>query len=89
MIEPTQILLFAVVIILTLLLLIIGWKIYQILIEVHKSLTKINRLVDNTVSVTSTISKSVQNFTGVSEGVKLISAIVKLFKKEGKGKKHE
>ena len=46
MLDTTQILLFAVVTILTVLLVFIGWQIFQILGEVRKMLQKFNTMVD-------------------------------------------
>ncbi|OGF98652.1 hypothetical protein A2153_04145 [Candidatus Gottesmanbacteria bacterium RBG_16_38_7b] len=86
MIEPTQILLFAVVTILTILLVFIGWQIYQIFSEIRKMLVKFNTMVDSAVNVTGNMGKSLENLSGVSEGVKAVFSLFKLFssKKEKK-----
>jgi len=52
MIEPTQVLLFSVVTILTVILVLIGWQIFQILSEIRKMMMKFNTMVDGAVTVT-------------------------------------
>lgn len=86
MIEPTQILLFAVVIVLTILVVVIGWQIYQILAEVRKILEKANTVAQGAVDVTSNMGQSLINISGVSEGLKMVLGIVKLFSGRGKEK---
>ena len=86
MTETTQVLLFSVVIILTIMMVVIGWQIVLILIEVKKMLTKFNTMAEGADSITGNLSKSVQNITGFSEGLKSAFGIFKLFrKKEEKG----
>lgn len=84
MIEPTQVLLFTVVIILTALLVAIGWQIFQILSEIRKMLMKFNTMVDGAVSISGNVSKSLQNLSGFSEGLRAIFGIFRLFKKKEK-----
>lgn len=84
MIEPTQILLFAVVVTLTILMVIIGWQIYLILSEVRKTLIKFNTVVNEAVSITGNLGKSFQNLSGFSEGLKAVLGIFRLFKKKAK-----
>lgn len=84
MIEPTQILIFTVVIILTILMVIIAWQIYLILSEIRKSLIKMNIIIDDAVSFTNNIGKSIENFSGFAAGVKAVLGIVNLFKKKEK-----
>jgi len=81
MTEPTQILIFAVIIILTILMVIIGWQIYLILSEIKKALVKMNKTVDNVSDFAGNIGRSFQNLSGFSEGIKAVFGIFKLFKK--------
>lgn len=81
MIEPSRILLFIVVVVLTFLTVIIGWQIFQILAEIRKMLTKFNSMVDGAVNMTQNLGRSFQNLNGFSEGIKAILGIVKVFKK--------
>lgn len=88
MTESTQILLFAVVIVLTLLMVIIGWQIFQILSEIRKMLMKFNSVADEAVALSGNIGKSVQNFSGFSDGLKTAFSIFHIFKKK-KSKEEE
>lgn len=82
MTDPTQILFFAIAVVLTILTVIIGWQIFQILSEIRKMLLKFNTVIDNTVSITGNIGKSFQNLSGFSEGLRAIFGIFRLFKKK-------
>lgn len=82
MTESTQILLFAVVIVLTILMVIIGWQIFQILSEIRKMLMKFNSVADEAVTLTGNIGKSVQNLSGFSDGLKTAFSIFHIFKKK-------
>lgn len=87
MIEPAQILLFAVIITLTILMVFIGWQFFQILSEVRKMLMKFNIMADSAVSVSSNIGKSFQNINGFSEGMKSVLGLFKVFKRKSKEEK--
>ena len=91
MLDTTQILLFAVVTILTVLLVFIGWQIFQILGEVRKMLQKFNTMVDGAVNMTGNLGKSFEKLSGFGEGVQAVFSIFKLFsgKKEKKDDKRE
>ncbi|MBM3282753.1 hypothetical protein FJY90_00730 [Candidatus Gottesmanbacteria bacterium] len=84
MIEPINVLLFAVVVILTILMVVIGWQIYLILGEVRKMMMKFNTIADGAVSFTGNISKSFHNLTGFSDGLKTVLGLFRVFKKEHK-----
>lgn len=81
MIEPTQILLLIVVVLLTSLTVIIGWQIFQILVEIRKTLSKFNSMADGAVNMTQNLGRSFQNLNGFSDGLKAILKIFKTFKK--------
>lgn len=88
MIEPTQILLFAVVTVLTIVLVFIGWQIFSILGEIRKMLVKFNTMVDGAVTISGNVGKSFEKLSGVSEGVNAVFSLFRMFgaKKEKKGK---
>ncbi len=85
MIEPIQILLSAVIVILTVLMVLIGWQIFQILFEIRKMLIKFNSMVDGAVSISGNIGKSFKDLSGFTEGLKTVLGFMKIFKK-GKDK---
>ncbi|MBI4991282.1 hypothetical protein HZB96_04285 [Candidatus Gottesmanbacteria bacterium] len=89
MTESTQILLFAVVIVLTVLLSIIGWQIFQILSEIRKMLTKFNVMVDGAVTISGNLGKSFKDLSGFSEGIKTVLGFLKIFKKGEKKDERE
>lgn len=82
MIEPTQILLFVVVIALTTLTVIIGFQIFQILIEIRKMLSKFNLMADGAVNMTQSIGKSLRSINGFSDGLKTALGVFKVLKKK-------
>ncbi len=89
MIEPTQILLFAVIITLTILMIFIGWQIFQILSEIRKMLMKFNTMADSAVTVSTNIGKSFQNINGFSEGFKSVLGVFKILKRKPKEEKKD
>ncbi len=82
MIEPTQILLFIVVVVLTSLTVIIGWQIFLILSEIRKMLSKFNTMADGAVTMTQNLGKSFQNLHGFSDGLKAVFGVLKVFNKK-------
>ena len=84
MVDYIQILISAVVIILTVLIVFIGVKIYQILEEVLKAMVKTNRMLDNAEGLTNDIGKSVKSLSGFGEGVKAVFSVIHLFSKNKK-----
>jgi len=82
MTETTQVLLVAVITVLTILMVVIGWQIVLILAEFKKMLSKFNLMADGAVSITGNLTKSVQNFSGFSDGIKSAFSIFKLFKRK-------
>ena len=82
MIEPIQILLFTVIIVLTVLVVVIGWQIYQILVEMRKMLTKFNLMAQGAVDVTSRVNASLNSLSGVSEGIRTAMSLLRIFSKK-------
>ncbi|OGG26287.1 hypothetical protein A2960_04920 [Candidatus Gottesmanbacteria bacterium RIFCSPLOWO2_01_FULL_39_12b] len=82
MLEPTQVLLFAVVIVLTILMVIVGWQIFLILSEIRKMLMKFNSMAEQAVNVSTSLGKSLQNISGFSEGLKAFFSVLGKFKKK-------
>lgn len=82
MIEPVQVLLFAVVITLTILVVVIGLQIYYILSEVRKIFSKFNTMADGAVTITNNVGQSFQNLSGFSQGLRAILGLFGFFKKK-------
>lgn len=89
MTETNQILLSAVIVVLTILMVIVGWQIFQILSEIRKMLMKFNKMVDGAVTVTGNLGKSFENMSGFSEGVKSVFSLFRLFRVREKKDKDE
>lgn len=70
--EPTQILLFAVVTILTILLLVVGIQVFFILRDTKKTLDKINKVLDDAGLVSGSVAKPIFGFANFVEGLKNI-----------------
>jgi phosphoglycerate-specific signal transduction histidine kinase len=88
MIEPIQILLFAVIITLTILVVIIGLQIYYILSEVRKIFSKFNTMAAGAVTITNDVGQSFHNLSGFSQGLRSILSLFG-FLKNKKPKKDE
>lgn len=82
MIEPVQVLLFAVVITLTILVVVIGLQIYYILSEVRKIFSKFNTMADGAVTITNNVGQSFQNLSGFSQGLRAILGLFGFLKKK-------
>lgn len=89
MTEPVQILLFAVIIAFTILMIFIGWQIFQILGEIRKMLKKTNIMADSAVSFTNNIGHSLQNINGFSDGLKSVLGFFRVLKKKSKEEKKD
>ncbi len=82
--ESTQILLFAVISVLTIIMVVIGYQVFMILGEIRKMLQKFNKVVDSTVNMSTSLSKSLTNINGFTEGVKTVMGIFNVFRKKDK-----
>lgn len=82
--ESTQILLFAVISVLTIVMVVIGYQVFMILGEIRKMLGKFNKMVDSTVNMSTSLSKSLTNINGFTQGVKTVMGIFNVFRKKDK-----
>ncbi len=80
--DVTQILLVVVIAVLTTLFVVIGVQVVYILQEVRKSLQKMNKMLDDTGNVTSSLSRSFTGMTGLVEGIKTGLSFVNVFGKK-------
>lgn len=89
MFEPAQILLFVVIIILTILLLVLGIQVFFILKDLRKTISKANRVLDNTEQITESVSTPLSSFSSVLMGLKTgakFANFLKRFQDEEKDK---
>ena len=69
MTDPAQILLFIVIIILTLLLLVLGIQVFFILKDLRKTITKANKVLDNTGEITQSVSQPLTSISSILMGL--------------------
>jgi len=74
-----QILLFVVVTVLTVLLTLSGVQVYYILKEFKQSVKKVNKILDDTEIMTSSVAKPIAGISGFITGIKSGADILNLF----------
>lgn len=84
--DTTQILLFTVVGILTLLLVVLGIQVFFILRAAQQTLGKANKVLEDAGVISESISKPVESLSTVMSGGKIISIIASLI--SSRKKKH-
>lgn len=89
MIEGWQVLLVAVVTVLTVLLTVIGIQIFYLIKETRQIVHKVNTTVDNVSGFTSKISSSVGSLAGFSAGMNAAMSLVSLLKKRSENNNKE
>lgn len=85
--DTVQALLVAVVIVLTIMLVIIGLQVFYILRELRRTITKANRVLDNTESITESVNAPVSSFSNLLMGLQSGKTIVSLLQKMREKKK--
>lgn len=80
--DPVQLTIIGISIVLTILLVILGVQVYLILKEIKTSLVKANSMLDDAKKVTSTVGDSVSGMAGVVSGVKAALSVFKSFRKD-------
>jgi len=90
MIESTQLLLLVVVVTMTILLAVVGIEVFLILKEFKKSVEKINKILDDTGTISESVAKplslvssSLGGFSGIASLLGLIFTKRKKKKEEG------
>jgi len=88
MLDSAQGLLIIVVTILTVLLVVIGIQVVNILREIKKSLEKVNKMLDDAGVITGSVAETVSGLSSFLEGVKgsfkVIDLLLDFLKKRGK-----
>ena len=85
MIDPAQTALFLVIIVLTVLLLILGIQVFFILRELRQTITKANKVLDDTGVITESVSGPISSLSTLAMGVKTgatVASILNLAKKK-------
>ena len=89
MFEPAQILLFIVIITLTVLLLVLGIQTFFILRDLRKTISKANKVLDNTGEITESVSAPISSLSSVLMGLKVGGVVARLVKKVTEDDKEE
>lgn len=76
-----QIALFIVIVILAILLLVLGVQVFFILREFRKTVSKTNKVLDNTNVITESVSTPLSSLSSLAAGLKTGASFVNLFKK--------
>lgn len=80
--DPVQLTIIAISIVLTILLVILGVQVFLILKEIKLSLVKGNSMLDDAKKVTSTVGESVSGMAGIVSGIKAALSVFKTFRKD-------
>lgn len=89
MMDPAQTALFLVVIILTILLVVLGIQVFFILRELRKTIYKANKILDDTGTITESVSKPISSMSSIAMGLKAGAKIAKILNTDKKSKKDE
>lgn len=92
--DIAQIALLIVIIILAILLVALGVQVFFILREFRKTVSKANKVLDNTNVITESVSAPISSLSSLATGIKAGASFIGLFKKiiskdEDSGKKNK
>jgi hypothetical protein len=87
MTDPAQTALFLVVIVLTILLVVLGIQVFFILRELRKTIDKANKVLDDTGTITESVSKPLSSLSSLAMGLKAGAKIAKIL--TGDRKEHK
>lgn len=87
--DPAQILLLIVVLILTILLIVLGLQVYYILRELYKTINKINKILDDAGTISESVAQPISNLSDILSGVKTGLSILSIFKNKNRHRESE
>ena len=79
--DSAQIILIAVIILLAVLLFALGIQVFFILKEFKKTVSKANKVLDNTNVITQSVSSPISSLSSIATGIKTGATFINLFKK--------
>ena len=80
MTDPAQTALFLVIVVLAILLVVLGVQVFFILKELKQTITKANKVLDDTGVITESVSKPVSSLSTLVMGIKTGATVAKLLK---------
>ena len=89
MIDPAQILLFIIILILTILLIVLGIQVSFILKDLRKTIAKTNKVLDDTGQITESIAGPVTGLSQAIMGIKTGATLANLFRRATEEDKEE
>jgi len=84
MVDSTQIVLFLVIIVLTILLVVLGIQVFFILRELRRAVAKANKILEDTGIITESVSTPLATLSSLMMGVKTGVSVANLLKKVSK-----
>jgi len=81
MIDPVQAVLLVVIILLTLLLLVLGVQVFFILRELRRTVSRATKVLENTETITESVSEPMSLLSGLFLSAKSLSTISKILKR--------
>lgn len=79
--DAAQVVLFIVIVLLTVLLIALGVQVFFILKEFRKTVSKANKVLDNTNVITQSVSSPISSLSSIATGIKTGVTFINLFKK--------
>ena len=79
--DAAQIALFVIIIILAVLFLTLGIQVFFILREFRKTVSKANKVLDNTNVITESVSTPISSLSSLVSGIKTGASVINIFKK--------
>ncbi len=79
--DSAQIILIVVIILLAILLIALGIQVFFILREFRKTVSKANKVLDNTNVITQSVSTPISSLSSIAAGIKTGASFINLFKK--------
>lgn len=89
MTDPAQTALFLVIIALTVLLIVLGIQVFFILRELRKTVEKANKVLDDTGTITESVSGPISSFSSLAMGLKTGAMFAKFMQKKKPHNKDE
>jgi hypothetical protein len=93
--DIAQIALFIIIVLLAILLITLGIQVFFILREFRKTVNKANKVLDNTNTITESVSAPLSSLSSIATGIKTGASFLNIFKKfiskddEEEGKKNK
>lgn len=87
MVDPAQAALFLVIAVLTVLLVVLGIQVFFILTELRKTITKANKVLDDTGQITESVSRPLSSLSSVAMGIKTGATFLNILNKNKTVKK--